>query len=498
MTKTKRKINFTEGPLFTKLLIFMLPIVATSLLQILYDVADKVVVGQFSGDPNALGAIGSTSFISGLIINFMIGVGAGAGVLVAQAFGAKDNEALSRSTHNAFILGAYLSLVMTVIAYLTASPLLKLLDTDAELFDSALLYLNLIYSSIFASAIYNIGSAVLRAIGDSSTSLRIGIVSGLINVLLNLFFVIVCGMSVTGVAIATVISKYYSAISIVLNLYQRKGESYAFDPKKLIPHKPTLLRMLRLGIPTGLQSACYSLGNMASTAAINSFPGTVYISARSIATDIDHIAHAFVSAFLPATLNATGQNMGAKQPKRIKRILVFSLAQAIVVVSIVSGVMLLFLNNISAMFVSASDPLYAEKLAAVAEWCSVMLPAQIIAAVLNVSIGVVRGLGYSVIPLVINLVGTVGLRLAWIYGLFFAFEELHTFFFLVLMYPVSNGTTALAALVLCVIAIARLGKKLSKEEAKADNAAAEQTNEEAIQSGEENTPESENEKAETV
>ena len=460
----RKKINFTEGPLFTNLLIFMLPIVATSLLQILYDVADKVVVGQFSGDPNALGAIGSTSFISGLVINFMIGVGAGAGVVVAHAYGARDDVAVSRSTHNAFILGIALSLVMTSVAYLTASPLLKLLDTDAELFDSALLYLNIIYSSILATAVYNIGASILRAVGDSSTSLNIGIVSGLINVVLNLFFVIVCGMSVAGVAIATVISKYYSAVAVVVNLYRRKGESYAFDPRKLIAHKPTLLRMLRLGIPTGLQSACSSLANMASTAAINSFPGTVYISARSIATDIDHIAHAFVSAFLPATLNATGQNMGAKQPKRVKRILVFSLVQAVVVVSIISGALLLFLDNISAMFVSASDPLYTEKLAAVSVWCSVMLPAQIIAGVLNVSIGVVRGLGYSVIPLVINLLGTVGLRLAWIYGLFFAFEELHTFFFLVLMYPISNGTTALAGLTLAVIAIARMSRSLAKEE----------------------------------
>lgn len=461
----RKKINFTEGPLFKNLLMFMLPIVATSLLQILYDVADKVVVGQFSGDPNALGAIGSTSFISGLLINFMIGVGAGAGVVVAQAYGAKDDAAVSRATHNAFILGISLSLIMTAVAYLTASPLLKLLDTDEELFDNALLYLNVLYSSILATAVYNIGSAVLRAVGDSSTSLRIGMVSGLINVLLNLFFVIVCGMSVAGVAIATAISKYYSATAVVLHLYRRKGESYAFDPRKLVAHKPTLLRMLRLGIPTGLQSACYSLGNMASTAAINSFPGTVYISARSIATDIDHIAHAFVSAFLPAALNATGQNVGAKQPKRVKRILVLSLAQAVVVISIISGALLLFLDNISAMFVSASDPLYTEKLAAVSVWCSVMLPAQIIAGVLNVSIGVVRGLGYSVIPLVINLFGTVGLRLAWIYGLFFAFENLHTFSFLVLMYPISNGFTAISALVLAIIAVTKMQKAFSKEQA---------------------------------
>ena len=459
----RKKIDFTEGPLFWKLVTFMIPIIATSLLQILYDVADKIVVGQFSGDPNALGAIGSTSFISGLIINFMIGVGAGAGVVVAQAYGAKDDKAVSRSTHNAVILGLLLSTVMTVIAFTTAAPLLRLLDTEETLFDSALLYLNIIYSSIFASAIYNIGASILRAIGDSSTSLNIGMISGLINVILNLFFVIVCGMSVAGVAIATVISKYYSAAAVMIVLYRRKGESYAFDPRKMIIHKPTILRMLRLGIPTGLQSACYSLGNMASTAAINSFPGTVYISARSIATDIDHLAHAFASAFLPAALTATGQNYGAKQPKRIRSVLTCTLIQATIVVSIVSGGLLIFLEDIAHLFINSTDPLLAEKVEAVKIWCSVMLPAQVIAALLNSAMGVVRGLGFSVIPLVINLVGTVGLRLVWIYGIFFVFEELHTFNFLVYMYPVSNGLTMLAATVLCLIATHQLKKKLMKE-----------------------------------
>ena len=189
--KSKKKIDFTEGPIFWRLIWFMLPIVATSMLQVLYDTADKVVVGKFSGDHNALGAIGSTTFVTGLIINFMIGVGAGAGVVVAQAFGAKDRKRTERAVHNAVILGIGMSVILTVIAYIAAAPLLRLLDTKEELFESALLYARIIYSSILATAIYNIGASILRAVGDSSTSLRIGMVSGLINVILNLFFVLV-------------------------------------------------------------------------------------------------------------------------------------------------------------------------------------------------------------------------------------------------------------------------------------------------------------------
>lgn len=462
----RRKIDFTDGPIFWRLLLFMLPIVLTNLLQVLYDTADKMVVGQFSGDPNALGAIGSTTFISGLIINFMIGVGAGAGVVVAQAFGAKRSDEVSRSTHNAFILSFLLSAVMTVIAYATAVPLLELLDTKEELFDSALLYLRIIYTSIFATAIYNVGTAVLRAIGDSTTSLTIGMISGVINVVLNIFFVIVCGMAVDGVAIATVISKYYSAFAVVYELYRRKGESYAFSFKKLIPHKGLILRMLRLGVPTGVQSSCFSLANLASTAAINSFEGTVFISARSIGTDIDHFSSAIAGAFLPATLSATGQNFGARRPDRIKRIFLYSLIQSFVIVGFVANMLRIFSGEIATLFIEAGDPNIDQKILAVEAWCGVMLSTHFLAGMMNAATGVVRGLGYSILPLTLNLLGTVGARLIWIYGYFFNLPErgIPEFKQLAYMYPISWGATTLFIAILCAIAFIRLEKQLKKDE----------------------------------
>lgn len=480
MVKTKRKIDFTNGPIFWRLLWFMLPIVATNLLQVLYDTADKIVVGRFSGDHNALAAIGSTTFITNLMINLMIGVGAGASVVVAQAYGARDNKKVERSVHNAFILGLGMAAVMSIIAYSTAAPLLRLLDTKDELFDSALLYARIIYTSILATAIYNIGASVLRAIGDSSTSLRIGMVSGLLNVILNLFFVIVCKMSVEGVAIATVMSKYYSAGAVLWILYRkRRGESYAFNPKKLIPEKAIILRMLRLGVPTGIQSACFSIANLAATKALNSFPSEAFIAARSIGTDIDHITSTIAGAFLPATMTATAQNVGARRPDRIKLVFWYSMIQATVIVGVISNVLRVFAEPIAKLFIEPNDPDLEVKVAAVATWCGVLLTLQMLAGILNAGTGVVRGLGYSFIPLMLNLVGTVGSRLTWIWLVFNRLPErgMAEFKTLAYMYPISWGATALFISILCIVAFVRLERTVNEraaaKEAKAAKLAAE-------------------------
>ena len=455
MTIAKKRVDFTEGPLFWRLIIFMLPIVATNLLQILYDVADKIVVGQFSGDPNALGAIGSTTFISGMIISFMIGVGGGAGVVVAQAFGAKNKVGLERSTHNTLILAAALSVAMTVIGYITAEPLLRLLDTPYVLFDTALLYLRIIYSGILGTAVYNAGASILRAVGDSASSLKIGLVSGALNVALNLLFVVVFKLSVAGVAIATVISTYFSAISVLFVLYRRRDEDYSIHLDKFIPHKETILLILRLGVPTGLQSACFSIANMATTAAVNSFGSTVYVSARSIATDIDQFSSMISGAFLPAALTATGQNVGARNGKRIKRVLLYTTLQAAVAVFACAMTILFFVDNIALLFIEASDPDLLPKVAAIKDWCGVMLSFHFVTGSLNALTGVVRGLGYSITPLILNIIGTVGTRLVWIYGVFFRVEELYTLKGLAYMYPISWSATTIFIVALLLLAIAK-------------------------------------------
>ena len=448
----RKKIDFTDGPLFWKLVTFMLPIIATSLLQILYDLADKIVVGQFSGDPNALGAIGSTSFISGLIINFLIGVGAGAGVLVAQAYGAKDDDAVSRSTHNAFILALILSTVMSIIAFATASPLLRLLDTDETLFDSALLYLNIIYSSIFASAIYNIGASVLRAIGDSSTSLSIGLISGLINVLLNLFFVIVCQIAVAGVALATTLSQVLSMILTIRCLMKSEGMCH-LELRKLRIYKDKLLQLLRIGIPAGLQGCVFSFSNVIIQSSINSF-GAAVISGNTASASIDGFMFCALDAFNQTTTSSISQNMGARQYKRSEKVVKYCTVLVIAIGLFLGTMCIIFREPLVGIYAKEADVIgYG------AYRLLIVSPAFFTAGLMNMMGGVNRGLGYAVLPTVVALIGACAFRIVWIFTLFAAMP---TLFMLYISYPITWALTA-AAHYVCYFIIRK--KAYAKNEA---------------------------------
>lgn len=457
MTKTKKKIDFTEGPLFWRLIAFALPIMATGMLQMLYNAADKIVVGRFSGDPTALGAIGSTTYVSGLIINFMAGLGAGAGVVVAQCFGAKRDKATSRAVHTSLILAAGIAVIMTAVAYLTARPLLTLLGTKAEFMSNALTYLRFIYAGIFATAIYNTTAAIFRAIGDSKIPLIIGSISGLINVVLNLFFVIVFKMSVEGVALATIISQYFSAVAGLVILARRRGECYQFSFKKLHCDRGFLTRILRIGIPTGLQSTCFSITNMITSSAVNSFP-SANVTAHSVAGNIDGMLDVIAGAFCQSSMNAAGQNTGALKPDRIKRVFIYSLIQAMSIMFVVAWTLRFFRGSLAALFVdeaSVGSVEYRLIIDAVVEWTGIMLATYFLQGALNAVLGTVRGLGYSLSPLLINILGTCVTRCVWVF-LVFPMERFHSFAGLALLYPVSWGASALLLCIITAVAFRKL------------------------------------------
>lgn len=456
----KNKIDFTEGPLFWRLLLFALPIMATGLLQMLYNAADKMVVGQFSGDPYALGAIGSTTFISGLIINFMAGLGSGAGIIVSQLFGARREADTSRAVHTSIIMATGIAAVMSVVAFSTAKPLLLLLGTREEFMSRALLYLNIIYGGILASALYNTASAILRATGDSKTPLIIGAASGLINVLLNLFFVIVCKMSVEGVAIATIISQYFSAVGAIYILSRKRGECYRFSFSKLKCDRLLLKRIIRLGIPTGLQSTCFSITNMITTSAVNSF-SPAHITAHSVSANIDGMLDVISGSFMHSSMNAAGQNYGAMKPKRIKRVFWFGMAQAFVIMNVVAWTLRFFRADLSAIFVSTTDPEFDLIVKYTAEWTGTMLATYFLQGLMNVAIGTVRGLGYSISPLIFNIFGTCITRIVWVFVIF-PLEPFNSFSGLAMLYPVSWTAATLALCILIMIAFRRLTKKPSR------------------------------------
>ena len=453
----KTNINFTEGPLFGKMLAFVLPLIATSLLSNLYHVADKVVVGQFSGDDFALGAIGSTTFFSSLITNFMIGMGSGVGVVFSQIHGSGDKVAMKRAVPTAFILGLLTAAVMTVVGYFTMNPILTLLNTKEVYFDGAIKYLVITFTGLIGVGIYNIGGSILRGVGDSKTPLLIGTISGAVNVVLNVVFVVGFGMSLEGVAIATVISQYYSAVHVLVCIYKRKNEPYHATHKDIVFDKKLCARMMRLGIPNGLQSACFSITNLLTTWAVNSFPAT-HVTARSIALDIDHIVSAFVSAFATVAMTSVGQNYGAKKPDRVKKSLVLSMVQALVMSFVVSTVMYIFRAEIAALFVSADTEGYDEIIKATVEWSGVMLPLYFIQGVLQSVSGSVRGMGYSVSALLANLIGTCGTRILWVLVVF-PLEPFHNFAGLALLYPASWAATGLLLSIICIVAMVNFAKK---------------------------------------
>ena len=463
MTKS-RKLSFTEGPLFWRLIIFALPIMATGILQMLYNTADKIVVGQFSGDPNALGAIGSTTFISGLIINFMAGLGSGAGVIVSQAFGAKRDDETRRAVHTALIAAVGVAVIMGCIAFATAAPLLKLLGTKAQFMDGALLYLNIIYSGILATSVYNTAAAIFRAVGDSRTPLILGSISGLMNVLLNLVFVLGFGMSVAGVALATIISQYFSAAASIVILHKRKGESYSFSTKALRCDRRLLGRIIRIAIPTGLQSTCFSVTNMITTSAVNTFD-PAYVTAHSVAGNIDGMLDSTALAFSQAAMSAAGQNLGAMKPDRIKRVFFYTLAQSMTIMLVVAWTLRFFRGDIAALFVDRADPEFDLIIAAVVEWTGIMLATYFLQGAMNSVLGTVRGLGYSLSPLILNIIGCCVTRTAWVY-LVFPLERFHSFGGLALLYPVSWTASALLLAVIAVVAFRKIGRLKRELDAK--------------------------------
>ncbi len=435
MFKTKKKYSLTEGPLFWKIAAFAVPIMLTGILQVLYNMADNVVVGQFSGDPDALGAVGSTTSLNNLIINFIMGISGGTGVVVAQAYGAKRDTELSRAVHTALIFSLFAGITFGALGFLISRPTLTLIGTQPDLIDKAVLYMRIICLGIPASAVYNFGASILRSIGDSKTPLVILSSAGLLNVLLNLFFVIICGMAVEGVAIATITSQYVSAVTVLIILMHRKGLPYGFSLSRLCFDRSIMRKILRFGIPAGISSSLFSVANVILTSGVNTFPKEA-IKAYTITGNIDAITYTACNSFMHASMTFTGQNFGARKPERIKKVLIYSLIQ-VAIVGITLGMLeLIFSDQIASLYLSADDPSKAEILSITREMLTLFLTTYFLCGIMEVLSGVLRGLGYSLTPTIVTLSCACGFRILWRY-LVFPLESFNTISGLLICFPIS-------------------------------------------------------------
>jgi putative MATE family efflux protein len=454
MGLAKKKRDLTEGPIFTQLILFVIPLVLTGILQVAYNMADNIVVGKFSGDENALGAVGSTASVTTLMINLLISIASGAGVVIAQAHGAKDDKAVSRTVHTSMGLSIVMGFGLAALGILLCKPILTLMGTQDVFFDNAVLYMTIVCIGLPASAVYNFGAAILRSIGDSKTSLYILATSGLVNVALNLVFVCVFKMTVDGVALATIISQYISAVWIVIVLVRRRGESYKLYLKKICLELVIIKRVMRIGLPIAFQSVLFSISNIVVTATMNTFPPEV-VNAKTIAFNIEGVTYTAMNSFSNAAMTFVGQNWGAKKYSRINKTALYAVIQVAVVGILIAQGEIFFGEELASLYVDKANSNGPAVVAAVQEIFAIMLATYFLCGIMEVMSGVLKALGFSTISMVACLIG-LAFRVAWL--LFVVpTERFHTIFGLFLSYTLSWILTIILLAICFIYAWRKLG-----------------------------------------
>lgn len=454
-----KKLPLTEGPIFGRMITFALPIMLTGILQTLYSMADNIIVGQFSGDVNALGAVGSTSTLNSLILTLLLGISVGTSVVVAQAYGAKNERVVSRAAHTALAFSLIGGILFMIAGLIASRPVLVLMGTRPVLLDGAVLYFRIICLGIPATAVYNFAAGILRSVGDSKTPLIILSSTGLVNVGLNFVFVCLCDMSVEGVAIATIVSQYLSAIVSVYVLWRQRSECYGFSFKKLCIDKGQLKRILRLGIPSGLQSAMFSISNMLIVSGINTL-GDHAIKANTIAGNIDAITYIACNAFSAAAMTFTGQNYGAGKFDRVKKTVIYGLIQVAIFGIAFGQLFLLFADQLSSLYIASDDPYRVEILALTEGVLFLLLNIYFVCGLMDVMAGVLKGLGYSLAPMIISIVCICGIRIVWRYAAF-PLEAFNSIEGIYLSYPISWSVAFICYLTLYIIARSKIKKRLN-------------------------------------
>ena len=435
------EINMTEGPLLGKLVRFSVPLALSGILQLLFNAADIVVVGRFAGN-QALAAVGSTSALNMLIVNLFMGLSIGVNVLVARYYGAGDTRDLYETVHTAILTAAACGVFLIFVGMALSRPLLQLMETPEDVIDHSVLYMRIIFAGMPASMLYNFGSAVLRAVGDTQRPLYFLLTAGIINVLLNLFFVIVLHMGVAGVATATVISQCISATLVILCLVRSEGP-YRLDIKHLKIFKNRLIEMTRIGIPAGIQGCMFSVSNVLIQSTVNSF-GSIAMAGSTAAGNIEGFVWTGMDAFSQAAQSFVGQNYGAKKLDRVKKV-IWQCLGLVTVVGIVLGVGA-YLAARPLLSIYSSDPAVIEY--GRARMLMISVP-YFTCGVMGIFVGGMRGLGSSIVPMINTIFSVCVLRVVWIYTIFAIWPTWEVLF---ISYPVT-WVIASAIGVFCYLAV---------------------------------------------
>lgn len=443
--KKNTVIDMTEGPLFKKILLFSLPLMASSLLQLLYNAADIIIVGRYVGK-GALAAVGATGTLIGLIINFFIGLSTGASVCVSNAIGARDDKRVKRFVHTSMALAIVGGIAAMIVGLFVARPVLILMKTPDSILDDAVLYTKIYFLGVPASLIFNFAAGLLRASGDTKRPLYILSASGIVNVVLNFILVVFCHMGVAGVAIATAVSQCLSTALIVIHMI-RLDSNLKYTVKKTRFYKKELFEVVRIGVPSGLTSVMFNLSNMIIQSSINLF-GDVVIAGNTAASNIESFIYMSMNTLFQASQTFAGQNYGAGKIKRINKVLVNSL---VIVVGIGVG-----MGALALAFCRPLLNLYAPGQTAVIDAgvnrMMVICATYFLCGIMDVIGGCIRGMRYSFAPMIISMLGACAFRIIWLSTVFKADQNTFNIY---ISYPISWIITTLAYFVCYLIAMKR-------------------------------------------
>lgn len=447
---TSYQIDMCNGPILKKMLIFAIPLICSSILQLLFNAVDIIVVGQCVDD-NAMAAVGSNSSLIHLFTNFFVGLSIGVNVLVSNYFGAKQERHLSETIHTAMAISLISGVIVAILGVAISPTVLSWMGTPEEVLPLATVYLRVYFCGMPAIMLYNFGAAILRAIGDTRRPLLFLIIAGITNVVLNLFFVIVFHWSVFGVALATVISQVISAILVVLCLTREAGP-LRVEVRKIRIYKDKIKRIFQIGLPAGIQSILFSLSNVLIQSAVNSFGATV-VAGNSAAANIEGFVYVAMNAFYQANISFTGQNMGAGKYKRLNRILITAQACVIVVGVLAGGACYLFGPTLMTLYTSSSEVIAAGMVR-----FSYIGSIYVLCGIMEVLVGSLRGMGYAIVPMLVSLVGTCGLRVVWLQTVF-PMERFHSVEMVYIIYPISWVITIVAHFVSYIVVKKKIMKK---------------------------------------
>ena len=447
--KKSYEMDMCNGPILSKVLVYAFPLMLSGILQLLFNAADVIVVGRYAGS-QSLAAVGSTSALINLLVNVFIGLSVGVNVLVAQYYGAKKEDDVNETVHTAVAISLVSGVFLVFVGFLLSRPLLELMGTPADVIDKSTIYMKFYFAGMPVIMLYNFGSAVLRAVGDTRRPLYYLTIAGVVNVLLNVFFVTQLNMDVAGVALATVLAQVISAGLVVRALMQSEG-CLKLELKKLRIDKSKLKRIVRVGLPAGMQGAIFSISNVLIQSSVNSF-GSIAMAGNTTAQNIEGFIYTAMNAVYQTNLSFTSQNYGGRKFSRLNRI-TLTCVGVVIVVGLVLGLSCYGAGEFL-VGIYSSDP---EVVQYGLTRLSVFGMTYFICGIMDTMVGAIRGLGYSILPMCVSLTGACAFRIVWIYTIF---QWNRTLMTLYLSYPASWIVTTIAHVVCFII----IRKKLPKED----------------------------------